>query len=110
MVTAKPTEIEEPEPEDFVSTLPIYDLPSKREKTDLEEYDAPEKDVKPMIAKRKEEPMPDWDKMKKTPKSEKDPNQIVLGKGKKPGTALKFEIVVQSYGNDWMKCSQTFFC
>ena len=74
----------EPE-EEFVSSLPIYDLPSKREKTDLEQYDTPENvqphKVKPVV----DESSPDWDRLKKKEKSEEDPIKIIPGKGKIPG-------------------------
>merc|ERR1711872_1202054 len=83
---AKPIEMVESEPEEeFVSSLPIYDLPSKREKTDLEQYDTPEKEQQQRIKPVVDEPSPDWDRLKKKPESEEDPKKIILGKGDMPG-------------------------
>merc|ERR1712228_78592 len=82
---AKPMEIEESESEEeFVSTLPTYDLPNKREKTDLEQYDTSDKEKKPKLTPEEDEPLSEWERLKRKPGSEKDPNEIVLGKGKIP--------------------------
>merc|ERR1712228_882391 len=82
---AKPMEIEESESEEeFVSTLPTYDLPNKREKTDLEQYDTSDKEKKPKLTPEEDEPLSEWERLKREPGSEKDPNEIVLGKGKIP--------------------------
>ena len=89
--SAKPIEQDESEPEEeFVSSLPIYDLPIKREKTDLEQYDTPEKEQQQRIKPVVDEPSPDWDRLKKKPESEEDPKKIVLGKGDMPGTLKHF--------------------
>ena len=86
MYSAKPIEMVESEPEEeFVSSLPIYDLPSKREKTDLEQYDTPEKVQQQKIKPLVDEPSPDWDRLKKKDKSEEDPIEIIPGKGSIPG-------------------------
>ena len=79
--SAKPTDIDEPVPEkEFTSSLPNYDLPTKREKTNLEQYDNPEK-VKPETLKSTiDELNPDWERLKKKPKSVKKPNEISLEK------------------------------
>jgi len=75
----------EPE-EEFVSSLPVYDLPSKRDKTDLERYDTPEKAQQQKKKPAVDEPSPDWDRLKKKAKSEDDPNKVILGKGNIPDT------------------------
>ena len=74
----------EPE-EEFVSSLPIYDLPSKREKTNLEQYDTLENVQQQRIKPIVDEPSPDWDRLKKKAKSEEDPFKIIAGKGNIPG-------------------------
>ena len=80
--SAKPTDIREPEPEkEFTSSLPNYDLPTKRGKTDLEQYDNPEKFQPETLKSTKDELNPDWDRLKKKPISEKKTNEISLGKG-----------------------------
>ena len=80
--SAKPTDIPEPEPEkEFTSSLPNYDLPTKRGKTDLEQYDNPEKFQPETLKSTKDELNPDWDRLKKKPISEKKTNEISLGKG-----------------------------
>merc|ERR1712228_674682 len=82
---AQPVEVEEPESEEeFVSTLPMYNIPSKREKTDLKEYDSPDKERQQKLQPEKDEPLPDWERLKKKPESKKDPNEIVLGRGTIP--------------------------
>merc|ERR1712142_1092475 len=86
---AKPVEKDESEPEEeFVSSLPIYDLPIKREKTDLEHYDTPEKvqqqKKKPVV----DEPSPDWDRLKKKTETEEDPKKMILGMGDIPDDTL----------------------
>ena len=88
--SAKPIEIHESEPEqEFVSSLPKYDLPTKRDKTDLEQYDAPDKEQQQNIKPVMDEPSPDWEKLKAKPKNEKSPSKITLGKGNIPGNDLK---------------------
>merc|ERR1712228_87160 len=83
---AQPTEVEELETEEeIVSTLPMYNIPSKREKTDLKEYDSPDKERQQKLQPEKDEPLPDWERLKKKPESKKDPNEIVLGRGTIPG-------------------------
>merc|ERR1712228_953957 len=82
---AKPIEVEESEPEEeYVSELPVYDLPTKREKTDLEQYDTPEKMRQQKLKPKMVEPSPEWDKLKKNPEKEKDPHGFSLGKGSVP--------------------------
>merc|ERR1712142_57501 len=82
---AKPTEVEESEPEeDYVSELPTYNLPTKREKTDLEQFDTPEKMKLQKSKSKKIEPSPEWEKLKKKPENEKDPHGFLLGKGSIP--------------------------
>merc|ERR1712228_958258 len=79
---AQPVEVEEPESEEeFVSTLPTYNIPSKREKTDLEEYDFLDKERQQKLQPEKDEPLPDWERLKKKSESKKDTNKIVLGRG-----------------------------
>merc|ERR1712142_416614 len=76
---AKPVEKDESEPEEeFVSSLPIYDLPIKREKTDLEHYDTPEKVQQQKIKPVVDEPSPDWDRLKKKRETEEDPKKMIL--------------------------------
>ena len=85
--TAKPTEVGELESvKEFISTIPEYDLPTKREKTELEEYDTSNKQEnakqKPLI----KETTPQWDKLEKKPADNDElPNKLVMGKGKKKG-------------------------
>ena len=74
----------EPE-EEFISSLPVYDLPSKREKTDLEQYDTPENVPQQKSKTKLDEPSPAWEKLKTKGKTEENTNQIILGKGKNPG-------------------------
>merc|ERR1711915_569949 len=82
---AKPIEVEESEPEEeYVSELPVYDLPTKREKTDLEQYDTPEKMRQQKLKPKMVEPSPEWDKLEKNPEKEKDPHGFSLGKGSVP--------------------------
>ena len=87
--SAKPTEIVESEPEqEFVSTLPQYDLPTKRDKTELEQHATPEKVHQQKIKPVMDEPSPDWDRLKKKAKSEEDPIKIIAGKGSTPGNKM----------------------
>ena len=74
----------EPE-EEYVSSLPVYDLPSKRDKTDLEQYDTPENVQRQKIKPVVDEPSPDWDRLKKKENSQGDPIKIITGKGRIPG-------------------------
>ena len=78
----------EPE-EEFISSLPIYDLPSKREKTDLEQYDTPENVPQQKSKTKLDEPSPVWEKLKTKGKTEENSNKIILGQGKKPGNSTK---------------------
>ena len=94
---AKPTEVEESEPEeDYVSELPTYNLPTKREKTDLEQFDTPEKMKLQKSKSKKIEQSPEWEKLKKKPENEKDPHGFLLGKGSIPGkqTALYGQVSI----------------
>ena len=74
----------EPE-EEFVSTLPDYDLPSKRDKTNLEVFETPEHAAKPNKKKENAEPEPSWDKLKKKPIETGENKKIILGKGTDTG-------------------------
>ena len=95
---AKPVEkddldIEEPS----ISELPVYDLPLKRQKTDLEHYEQQELFRKPKETPLKDEPAMDWEKLKPKPKPDCDEKTpIILGKGSKTGKGTKIENPTQS--------------
>ena len=86
--SAEPTEDEdtEEEEEEPVSKLPDYDLPTKRNKTDLEKFtnQEPKKDIK---SKGQAEISPaDWDKLPAKDEEKLDEKvPIVLGKGTTSG-------------------------
>ena len=83
---AQPDEIIDSEPEtEFVSTLPDYDLPSKRDKTDLEVFDTPEHAEKPIRKKENAKVQPEWDKLEKKPLETEENNKMILGKGGRKG-------------------------
>merc|ERR1712098_652014 len=64
----KTQEIIASEPEaEFVSTLPDYDLPSKRDKTQLEVFEVPEHADKSRKKNEKVESEPDWERLTKKP-------------------------------------------
>ncbi len=69
-----------------VSELPSYDLPTKRQKTELEQYKLKEKDSGPKVVESKEEHPKNWEKItKKSNLSDDTTSSIVLGKGKISG-------------------------
>ena len=65
--------------------MPEYDLPSKRDKTNLEVFDTPEHAEKPIKKKEIAEAKPSWDKLKKKPKETEENTKIVPGKGGETG-------------------------
>ena len=70
----------------MISALPEYDLPTKREKTNLEKFSVEEKEIKRKPKKEKEEEPADWEKLKA--KQVDDPKRkpsLVMGQGKKLG-------------------------
>ena len=75
-----------PEPDVTVSQLPTYDLPEKRQKTNVKKYETKEYTVKTKPKKTKEESPVDWQRLQPKEEEEWDvTNYIVLGKGQKPG-------------------------
>merc|ERR1712228_707814 len=97
---AKPVEIGDsgPDPGELTSTLPVYDLPSKREKTKLKEYKTEEKDVSPRVTMKKEQEKTEWEKL--MPKREQTPEKtplIILGKGDKSGRFFHFTFTFVTY-------------
>ena len=106
--TAQPAEIMDPEPEtEFVSTLPDYDLPNKRDKTNLEVFETPEHAEKPIKKKKNAEPEPNWDKLKKKPMETEENNQITLGKGGQKGICRKS---IQSFFSLVSQINPLLFC
>ena len=83
---AQPAEIIASEPEaELFSTLPDYDLPSKRDKTQLEVFETPEHAEKSNKKRENIENEPDWDKLKKKPSKMEENKKIILGKGENTG-------------------------
>ena len=69
-----------------ISELPSYDLPTKRQKTALENYEFKERDKDPKVEECKKEHPEKWEKItKKTNLSDDTTSSIVLGKGKISG-------------------------
>ena len=94
------TEESEPEPEELISTLPDYDLPSKRERTTLEEFKGEEKTLKQKPKKEKEKYPEEWEKLKaKQPEEPQRKKSLNMGQGKKLGMLflkpLRNEISIQ---------------
>jgi hypothetical protein len=81
----KPTEIVYSDEEIIVSELPEYSLPTRREKTMLENYEALPQETQPKLVNPKEAPDAKWDKLKKKNSEPENNTKIVLGKGKTAG-------------------------
>ena len=68
-----------------MSQLPDYDLPTKRDKTKLEEFVTDEKKQVPK-SKKKDESNSEWDKLKpKQPEKQDEKPKLNMGKGAKTG-------------------------
>lgn len=75
-----------PEPEETVSQLPDYDLPKRREKTNVERYGAQKYEIESKPKSMKEKSPAEWERLQPKEQEEWDVgSSIVLGKGKKPG-------------------------
>lgn len=75
-----------PEPEVMVSQLPAYDLPKKRQKTNLENFEPQEHSGKPKPQNTEEKSPVEWERLQPKQLEELDEsNLIVIGKGQKPG-------------------------
>merc|ERR1739838_673909 len=102
---AKPVEYEESVSEEVViSELPSYDLPTKRQKTALENYEFKERDKDPKDPKveecKKEHPEK-WEKItKKTNLSGDTTSSMVLGKGKISDTGIEDELKLKRLQRD----------
>merc|ERR1712228_888551 len=82
---AKPIEIEDPLPDhgEMISLLPNYEIPTKGEKTKLDDFKKHEKDIGPKPKKEEEKQPAKWDMLgpKETESSEQ--TNMVLGRAKK---------------------------
>ena len=86
LFTEKPTEMEEDVPSVNISTLPQYDLPEKRQKTEIGSYDQQEIKRKPKQEKKKEISPSEWEKLPtKKQDALDDKTPILIGKGNKAG-------------------------
>ena len=80
-----------PDPDVTVSQLPAYDLPKKRQKTNVEKYDTKEDSVETKPKKTNKESPADWQRLEPKQEEEWDvTNSIVIGKGQKPGIRRLF--------------------
>ena len=89
MPSAKQTEREksDSESEYEVTPLPDYDLPVRRQKTDLEVYQRDELNSEVKMKRPQEEPSAEWEKLKTKPQENLDiKSPFVLGSGKTSGT------------------------
>merc|ERR1712029_1031746 len=78
-------EVVDSEPDENISSLPDYDLPTKRDKTKLESYSAEEKTPRLKVDKEKEMEPADWDRLNQ--RKETTPDQqpsLIMGQGQKP--------------------------
>merc|ERR1712087_535734 len=64
---------------------PDYDLPTKRDKTNLESYEQSPQAPSYKLQDPKGDAKVDWDKLKKKVDDPTDPSKIVLGTGKRSG-------------------------
>ena len=69
----------------IVSELPEYNLPTRREKTMLDNYEALPHETQPKLGNHKEAPDAKWDKLKRKNSEPENHTKIVLGKGKAAG-------------------------
>ena len=94
LCAADPVEREtSPEPEEIPTALPHYDLPMKREKTKLEEYEEEQKEPQTKPKNTIDDKHSDWDKLKsKKQDLPEKRSSIAFGKGQRPGGQLKVNL------------------
>merc|ERR1711990_29076 len=100
---APPIEIDDDDSfeDEYVTELPSYDLPTKRQKSDLLTYESHERETKIKEREQDQEQPADWDRLKKK-KDEIDDAKIpiILGKGKKAEIAPEKDLRLKKKQKD----------